>query len=259
MPFGSELALLPNLSPLERTYIRLLGAPILGLRIRARALVPLLDKIGMPRAIADAGSGRGLMTLACARKFPHAQVIGIDLNDKQNILNAHIARQLGLINVEFKTWDVLQLEALGKFDAILSSDNLEHLEDDLACVQGFYRALHPGGYLIVHVPHLTRNLFGWHRQNWMTIEGHVRPGYTREGLRDLLTRAGFEIVHLAYNYNSIETLANDLSFLITQGRERNQTLYAFCFPFLLALASLGALYRPRNDGSGVIALARRRE
>jgi SAM-dependent methyltransferase len=255
MPFGSELAFTPGLSRFEQLYIRLFGAPILGMRVRARAILPRLGEIVRPRRIADAGCGRGLITLACARAFPHAEVIGLDLNEQQNQINAIIARRIGIRNVEFQSWDVLKLDELGGFDVILSSDNLEHLDDDLECARTFYRALNPGGFLIVHVPHLTRNLFGWHRPNWMSIEGHVRPGYTRDSLTSLLAHGGFQNIRVVYNYNSIETLANDLSFLITGGHERRRRLYALCFPLLMGLASLGALYRPTTDGTGLIALA----
>ncbi|HXQ21415.1 MAG TPA: class I SAM-dependent methyltransferase [Candidatus Acidoferrales bacterium] len=257
MPFGSEIALTPGLSTFERWYIKLLGAPILGLRIRSHAILPLLKEVGRPRRIADAGSGRGVITLFCARTFRQAEIIGLDLNGAQCELNGRIARRLGVSNVHFRCWDVLRLEELGSFDLILSSDNLEHIDDDLGCAQVFLRALNPGGHLIVHVPHLTRNLFGWRRTNWMDIEGHVRPGYTRDGLADLLRQAGFEVVRCFYNYNSVETLANDLSYLITGGRERNKPLYALAFPVLLGLAAVGSLYRPRRDGTGLVALARR--
>jgi len=257
MPFGSEIALTPGLNSFERWYIKALGAPILGLRIRSRAILPQLKDVGQPRRIADAGSGRGVITLVCARTFPQAEVIGLDLNEAQCRLNQQIARVVGVNNVRFTCWDVLRLEELGRFDLILSSDNLEHLEDDLGCARIFFRALTPGGYLLVHVPHLTRNLFGWHRTNWMDIEGHVRPGYTRDGLAQLLWQAGFEIVRCIYNYNSVETLVNDLSYLITGGRERNKQLYALAFPLLLGLATVGRLHRPRRDGTGLVALARR--
>ncbi len=92
----------------------------------------------------------------------------------------------------------------------------------------------------------------------MEIEGHVRPGYTRGELAALLEQAGFEVVHTAYSYNSIETLANDLSFLVTGGREKRKLLYALVFPFLLGLAHLGGRRSPK-EGSGLLALARRRE
>jgi ubiquinone/menaquinone biosynthesis C-methylase UbiE len=257
MPFGSEIALTPGLGAVERWYIKLLGAPILGLRIRARAILPFLREVIAPDRIADAGSGRGIMTLTCARAFPRAEVIGLDLNEEQCQTNGTVAQRLGVNNVRFVCWDVLRMEELGRFDLILSSDNLEHLQDDLGCAQVFWRTLTPGGHLLVHVPHVTRNLFGWRRTNWMDIEGHVRPGYTRDGLTTLLQRAGFAVVHCVYNYNSVETLANDLSYSITGGRERHKQLYALAFPFLLALAAVGGWYRPRRDGSGLIALARR--
>src|SRR5262249_54141280 len=149
------------------------------------------------------------------------------------------ARTVGVTNVRFVAHDVLRLQELGPFDLVLSTDNLEHLEDDLGCARVLYESLRPGGRLVVHVPHLTRNLFGWHRTNWMGIEGHVRPGYTRDGLQQLLERAGFEVQRCFYNYNSIETLANDLSYVVTGGREQNKGLYALAFPALLALAGVG--------------------
>lgn len=257
MPFGSEIALTPGLSPFERWYIKVLGAPILGLRIRARTILPLLKEVQQPKRIADAGSGRGMMTLFCARTFPHAEVIGLDLNAERCQTNERIARQVGANNLHFVAWDVLRLEELGAFDLILCSDMLEHLDDDVGCVRVFGRALNRGGHLIVHVPNYTRNLFGWHRTNWMDIEGHVRPGYTRDGLTQLLRQAGLEVVSCFYNYNSVETLATDLSYLITGGHERNKQQYALAFPFLLGLAAMGRLYRPRHDGSGLVALARR--
>jgi len=260
MPFGVEIALTPGLRAFERLYIKLLGVPILGLRIRARTILRLLDDVGQPQRIVDAGSGRGVMVIACARRFAEATVLGVDLLAPQNAINNRIVQHLGLSDrVSFATWDVLRLPELGTFDLIISSDTLEHLEDDLSGVTMFRQALNPGGHLLVHVPHLTRNLFGWHRQNWMDIEGHVRPGYTREGLTALLQRGGLRVQQCVYNYNSLETLANDLSKLITGARERRKGLYALAFPWLMLLAGAGALYQPKRDGSGLVALAVRED
>jgi ubiquinone/menaquinone biosynthesis C-methylase UbiE len=259
MPFGSEIALTPGLSPLERFYINLFGVPILGLRIRARTILPMLEHAGTPKRILDAGSGRGIMTMECARRFPQAQVIGADLLADQNEINNMIAKKVGLQNVRFETWNVLDLPASEPFDVVISSDTLEHLEDDLGGVRMLRNSVNPGGYLLVHVPHFTRNLFGWHRQNWMDIEGHVRPGYTRDGLTALLESGGFRVVKCIYNYNSLETLANDISKLITGAKERNRGIYAVFFPILLFIAWIGKLYRPKNDGSGLVALAVRED
>ena len=255
MPFGSELALTPGLTPLERIYVKLFGAPILGLRVRARTILPFLEQIPDPRRIADAGCGRGMITLACARRFPAAEVLGVDLDEDQNRVNSEIAKKVGVKKVQFVTMDAMKLPELGAFDLIISTDMLEHLDDDLGAVKMFYEALEPSGHLLVHVPHLTRNIFGWQRENWMDIDGHVRPGYTKDELTRLLARGGLHVKTCIYNYNPMETLANDISKLITGARERNKGPYALVFPLLLFFSFLGSFYRSQKSGSGLVALA----
>jgi SAM-dependent methyltransferase len=256
--FGHVLRFDPTLSVAERLYVRLLGVPILGLRIRARYLLPVISRLEGKRfsKIADAGSGRGLFTFYLATRFPDAEVVGMDIDRRQIAVNNSIAARLDQKNCRFLVQDVTELPAEASYGLILSTDNLEHLEDDRAQCAAFYRALAPGGNLLVHVPHLTRNVFGWRRINFMGIEGHVRPGYTKESLTSMLREAGLEIEEAVYSYGSFETLANDLSYLVTGGREKRRHLYALVFPLLLAISQLGRLSTPRQ-GSGVVVLARR--
>ncbi len=249
----------PALSGLERLYIRLFGVPIQGLRIRARYLLPVLARFrgaGFER-VADAGSGRGLFTLHLARLFPDAEVVGMDISQDQVDRNNAVARSLGYENCRFMIQDVTRLDAAANYDFILSTDNLEHLEEDRAQCGIFFRALKPGGRILFHVPHLTRNLFGFKRENFMGIEGHVRPGYTIPGLSAMLRETGFEIEEALHSYTSIETLMNDVSYLITGGHEKRKALYALAFPFLMLFSQLGRFGAPPREGSGVIILARR--
>lgn len=255
MPFGSELALTPGLTQPERIYVKIFGAPILGLRVRARTILPFLDQIPDVHRIADAGCGRGMITLACAKRFAAAEVFGVDLDEDQNMVNSEIAKRAGFKNVQFVAMDAMKLPELGRFDLIISTDMLEHLYDDSGAVKMFCKALEPGGHLLVHVPHLTRNIFGWQRVNWMDIDGHVRPGYTKDELTRLLTKGGLRVKTCVYNYNTIETLASDISKLITGARERKKGLYALVFPLLLFCSFLGSFYRSQKSGSGLVALA----
>jgi SAM-dependent methyltransferase len=101
------------------------------------------------------------------------------------------------------------------FDQVIIVDYLEHIPDDRAFAQELARILVPGGILVVNVPHLQpgsplnrfRHRIGltdaWH--------GHLRPGYTGEGLREVLgprfaieravtySRFGSELVDTALN------------------------------------------------------------
>ena len=252
------MALDPALSAVERWYVRVFGPPILGLRIRARYLLPLLETIELPTEalILDAGSGRGCFTFFLARLFPQARVAGLDVADTQIKRNRLISDSLGLKNCHFKREDITRLKNSEEFDFILSTDNLEHLEEDQAQCRVFYEALKPGGWILFHVPHITRNLFGWRRPNFMGIEGHLRPGYTLDGLCTMLREAGFVIDQAFYSYGWVETLVNDISYLITGGREKRKLLFASLFPLLLLLSRLRRISRPRQ-GSGVVVLARK--
>jgi SAM-dependent methyltransferase len=82
------------------------------------------------------------------------------------------------------------------FDQIVIVDFLEHIPDDRGFARELARITRPGGQIIINVPHLkpgsllnrVRHAIGltdeWH--------GHLRPGYSLEGLRQLLGSA-FEI------------------------------------------------------------------
>lgn len=101
------------------------------------------------------------------------------------------------------------------FDQVVIVDYLEHIADDHAFAVELARILKPGGIVVVNVPHLQpgsplnrlRHRIGltdaWH--------GHLRPGYTVAGLRQVLgprfavervatySRFGSELVDTALN------------------------------------------------------------
>lgn len=76
-----------------------------------------------------------------------------------------------------------------EFDRVAIVDFLEHVEEDRAFVEELYRIMKPGGELIINVPHDRGGLLrGLRLALGETDEkhGHVRPGYTMEGLEALL-------------------------------------------------------------------------
>lgn len=77
-------------------------------------------------------------------------------------------------------------------DAVVSSNVLEHLEDDVDCMRQIHRALRPGGAFAVYVP-ARAELFGSLDES----VGHVRR-YSRPLLQARLEEAGFFVQWLRY-------------------------------------------------------------
>lgn len=251
---GHEHSRNEKLGRFEKLYIKVFGYPALGLHIRAAAVLKYLKRIKKPKEILDAGCGSGVMVFEMAKLFTGATIIGID--NRQSVIdeNNDIAEKYNLSNCCFRNLDLFDLSGKNEFDLILSTDNIEHMEDDDRLLRLFYSILTPGGKLILHVPHMKRNLFGLKRTNFMGIEGHVRPGYYKDDLENKVKKAGLMIVESSYSYNSFETLFNDISYLITGGRERNRYLYAIIFPLLLVLTKLFKFW-PVGVGSGIVVYA----
>ena len=80
----------------------------------------------------------------------------------------------------------------GSLDAAVSSNVLEHLSDDVGCLEQLRRSLRPGGALAVYVP-ARRELFG----SLDRAVGHQRR-YTRTLLRQRLEDAGFFVEWVRY-------------------------------------------------------------
>jgi SAM-dependent methyltransferase len=251
---GAEQSLDPDLSWLEKAYIRCLGVPISGLRIRLRRVLPATR--GSYRKILDAGCGLGVFTMELAKQQPEAEVLGIDIDEAAVRRAALIAERAGISNCRFLVGDVTDLGISSEFDLVLSVDNLEHVEDDVRAMRNLRAALKPGGTLVVHVPGYYRRWLMFGRRVNFHVPGHVRPGYTAERLTAKLEQAGFEVLEHRYTYGALETFTNNISYLISGAERRNRQLYAVVFPLLLAVSYFGKFLRPRW-GAGLLATARR--
>ena len=252
---GCELSLDPDLSALERVYVRWLGVPINGLRIRLRRVLPATW--GAHRRILDAGCGPGVFTMELAKRHPDAEVVGIDIEESAVEKAAEIARRAGLTNCRFEVGDVTAFGFREEFDLVLSVDNLEHIADDVAAMRNLGLALRPGGRLVVHAPGYYRRWLVYGRRVNFVVPGHVRPGYKIEELTAKLEQAGLEVLDARATYGILETFTNNISYLITRAERRNKHLYAIVFPMLLAISYLGRLSQP-PWGAGVLATARRK-
>lgn len=252
---GKEQIYNPERSKFEKLYIAMFGIPILGLRIRARNIFSLIPEGRRYSQILDAGSGPGVFSFALARRFASSHVVGIDILDTEIRNCQRMAEAVGINNVEFKVGSILDLPDTDRFDLVLSVDMLEHIEDDIGALREMHKSMVKGGVLVVHVPALYRRYPVWKKSLNFDVPTHVRTGYELHELQEKLKTAGFTIRESGFTYGFWETLANNLSYMITGARMKNKLLYAVAFPFLVGIAALGAKARPKQLGAGVYAVA----
>jgi len=255
MFLGHEQIYHPCYSRMEKAYIALFGMPIVGLRIRARNVFCLIPKNKQYQHILDAGSGSGVFSFALGRRFANARVLGADLLKDAIEASTYIAQRIGATNVEFREASIENLQEKNVFDLILCVDFLEHIDNDLSVLQTLYNAAAPRGILLLHVPALYRRYPVWKKRLNFDVETHVRVGYDPEEIRDKVKQVGFSILESGFTYGFWETLANNLSYMITRARMQNKIFYSLVFPVLNLISWLGARARPKYLGAGIFVVA----
>ena len=249
-------------SALRRWGYRLLGELHVPGRIRGNHVIRAISRLGCddrPLRVLDAGSGRGDLAIAVAKQHPNWQVIGVDLALDRAAYAVEAAKYLGLKNLEFRIGDLATLGLENEFDLIVNSDVLEHIEDDRSVLRNLFRALRPGGHLIVTSPSIPQRkhlrLVRWRerRINFSVRDyGHVRHGYSKRDIEDKFREAGGRVVSTYFTFGFFGTLAFDIFFVMGDSAP-NPVVFAVMFPWLLGLGFLDLHFRSRV-GSAILAV-----
>jgi SAM-dependent methyltransferase len=164
---------------LERTHWWLRG--------RRRVYFDLLDHLlprGRKLSSLDVGCGFGGMILELQRYGPAA---GVDIFPEA----VEVCRRRGIEDVREGSAYELPVGDAG-YDLVAFFDCIEHLDDDLAALRESYRALRPGGHVVVTVP-----AYNFLYANNDKVVHHKRR-YTVRRLRKRLESAGFEVRKATY-------------------------------------------------------------
>lgn len=157
--------------------------------------------IGPGQRVMDVGCGNGSWAGEFARRG--CTVVGIDPSPS----GIEIARRT-YPDGRFEVMDVSEdlLTELGEeaFDLIVSAEVVEHLYSPQTWALGCFRALRPGGTLVLSTPY-----HGWLKNVALAVSGRLDPHhdalregghikfFSRSTLETLLTAAGFEEVRFA--------------------------------------------------------------
>ena len=169
---------------------------------RSRPFLDLLGRVGAeaPGVVTDLGCGPGTLTAALARRWPQAEVRGID--SSAEMIEAARALPDASPRLSFALGDVRDWKPDGRVDVIVSNAVLQWVPEHLDVVARWAGFLPPGGWLAFQVPanfdqpshQALRELAGSDR--WRTRLAGVqfnRQAADPAQYADLLARAGFEV------------------------------------------------------------------
>jgi len=116
--------------------------------------LPWLDPASLPRPSAPrilvAGCGTGRQAIICAKTFPQADILAVDLSRASLAYAKRKAAEYGIGNISFRQADILRLPGLQRrFDLIECTGVLHHLRDPAAGWRILRDLLAPDGLMRV--------------------------------------------------------------------------------------------------------------
>lgn len=116
-------------------------------RLWKRRMVELIPP--HPTRVLDLACGTGISTLAIAKRYPQAKVVGVELRDEYLDIARKKVQELGLPQVEFVLSRAEEYRSTEPFDCI-SASYLPKYADLQVLIPSLHRMLNPDGLLIMH-------------------------------------------------------------------------------------------------------------
>ena len=151
--------------------------------LRRRRILSLFSSFE-PGRLLEIGSGAGAMLADLPRLGHHCDALETSPDARK------LADQINSGDGNVAVHDKAQDGWAGAFDTILAMEVLEHIEEDSAALESWSSWLRRDGRLVLSVPAHPRL---WNASDvWA---GHFRR-YTRNGLRQVVESAGFQVEHM---------------------------------------------------------------
>lgn len=228
-----------------------------------KALRGIVRKYPGEASVLDAGAGFGQYTWRMSRMNRQWKIKAVDIDREHISDNDKFFSRAGLSErITCETMDLTRLNETGSCDFILSVDVMEHIEEDELVFRNFFRALKPGGSLLISTPSDKGGSDVHGEEEKSFIDEHVRDGYGIGEISQKLGRAGFNNIKASYTYGNPGALSWRLSMKYPIRMLNISKLffiilpiyYLIFFPFTLIL-NIFDIFLIHKSGTGLLVLA----
>jgi SAM-dependent methyltransferase len=153
--------------------------------------------------ILEVGCGGGFLSSLLSRAGANVVATDMSINATQSVKDRGVTKSLSFDAGQ--SWPFKDYS----FEVVIMLDVIEHIEDDIACLQEARRVLCRGGTALLTVP-AHQFLFS----SWDKVVGHYRR-YSKSLIRLVLRDVGFQPILISY-YNTLSFLPA----LILRGKDR---------------------------------------
>jgi len=151
-----------------------------------RLLLPFAYELGRAREVLDVGTGTGVLVSILVGLAPEARVVGLDLSSEMLAQARFKHPTVSLVQGDVHA---LPFEPCS-FDFSLCCACFPHFEDKSKALEGIYRTLRPGGWLLILHTASRATINAVHTRAGGPVARDLLPS-TKETVA-LLAQAGFE-------------------------------------------------------------------
>ncbi len=164
-------------------------------------------------SLLDLGCGPGWTSIMMAKL--EIMVTGIDISEAMIAIAKERTKKEGL-KINFLVSDIEKIDFENQFDRVLSYDALHHCPNELEVLKNIYKALKPGGLVLIVEP----NKKHYHNKKTQKIAqrfGILEKGYTPYYLKREMKKIGFKkIIRYHCNYGINKPSKDGIVSLIRQ-------------------------------------------
>jgi SAM-dependent methyltransferase len=200
--------------------------------------------------VVEHGAGTGALSLALLQAGARELVVTEPTPNLLEILRRKLSNRSEVEIFAGTLEDFLAHSGARTVDGIVSSNVLEHIEDDAGCLRAMWTLLRPGGTLGLYVP-ARPEIYG----KFDRAVGHCRR-YRRRELKSKLAAAGFELQHIEYR-NVLAGVAWFINGRLLKKDDVNRGGVKFFDQYIFPVCRVVEDLVPLPWGQNLLAIARR--